>query len=707
MNLSKIAGNIIEYSFYLLIFLVPIIWLPVNSELFELNKITVTYILAAVILGAWITKAVSEQNLSIKKTPLDIFLALFLLVSILSTIFSMDWHISLFGYYGRFNGGLISTITYIFLYYALVTHFDKTKIIRLLTIGFATSVVVAIYANLQHPNPIFRAEDGSFRGIDAGYWDINAENRAFSFIGQPNWLAAYLSIFFFVGVSFLINVKKGWQKFLLLISLSIIFLGFNFAYSRGGTLGFAAGFLVFSLFLFVRKPTLWEKIKTKLGIIQKSMRTPSLEKTWLWLSALLVVIVLVNFFFSNAFTKRGIDLYLESPNITQLEIEGEGTSQIRFIVWKGSIDIFKNNPILGTGVETFALSYYQHRPPEHNQTREWDFLYNKAHNEYINYLATTGILGTVTYLLIIIAFSLIMIRWLYDNPDSGDRFLMIGVFAGYVSYLIQNIFGFSVVIISILFFLIPGSFFILKDEDKLKERVLLSKKFFRFTKSDTSKIITFGLTLILTLSLVISVINFWVADYYFAKGLGGSTGTEVINSLQNAVRLRPDEPLYLSELAAAEAGISAQVDDKDFSKELAEDAEKHIEQSLRISPNNLGIWRNKLRVYYELSKVNEKYLPETLKTAEKTAMLAPTDAKLHYNLALFYLLDETKEGINKSNEVLVKVLDWRPEYLEARRQLAKNYVEQGKSKKAKEHLEFILKEHPEDLDSIEILESLK
>ena len=706
MNLGRVADIIIEYSFYSLVLFVPLIWLPVTSELFEFNKITLTYILAILILGAWIIKSIHEQKLYLKRTPLDILLILFLVANILATIFSMDWHISIFGYYSRFNGGLLSTVTYIFLYYALVTHFDKPKVIRLLLVGLAASVLVSIYAIAQHPNPIFRGEDGSFRGIDQGYWDVRSDLRSFSFLGQPNWLAAYLSIFFFIGTSFLIIVTKVWQKLLLLASISVIFLGFTFAYSRGGTLGFIAGFGVFIFFLFVQKASL-KKIKSRVDYIKESIRLPKLGKTWFWLLGLIVVMILVNFFFSNAFTKRGAAVKVTVPTVTQLEIEGKETAQIRFIVWKGAVEIFKNSPLFGSGVETFALSYYQYKPAEHNQTSEWDFLYNKAHNEYINYLATTGVVGTLTYLALIIFFSFLAVRWLFFQAHTKERFLGLGLLAAYVSYLVQNIFGFSVVIISILFFLSPGIFFILNDSVILKTKVLLSEKYFRFAKTELAKHITYGLTMVLTLALALLVVNSWVADLYFARGVSGSTSTVVYTNLKNALRLRPDEPLYLSELAGAEASIATQVEDADFANQLEIDAQKHIERALNISPNNLGVWRNKLRVYFELVKKGDKYLPEALLAAEKTTQLAPTDAKLHYNLALFYLLDETPDGINKSNETLIKVLGWRPEYIEARRQLASNYIEQGKGYKAKEHLEYILKDHPEDATSLQILESIE
>ena len=666
-----------------------------------------TYILATVIFGAWLFKAISEKKLYIRKTPLDFILLLLLIGNVLATIFSIDWHMSVFGYYTRFNGGLLSTITYIFLYYALVTHFDKEKVYKLIFVAFVSSVVVAIYGVLQHPNPLFRAEDGSFRGIDANYWDVNAEKRAFSFLGQPNWLAAYLSMFFFIGTSYLLIFKRIWQKSLILVSLVLIFLGITFTLSRGGTVGFAAGAFTFVFFLFVQRPTIWEKIKRKIPLIKQSIRVPNLGGNWLWLAALVIAILMVNHFFGNAIIRRGFDVEIEVPSVTQLEIEGSETTRIRLIVWEGAIDTFKNNPILGTGVETFAISYYQYKPTEHNTTREWDFLYNKAHNEYLNTLSTTGIVGTLPYLALIIYFSYLVVAWLYKESQNKNRFLVLGLFAAYVSYLVQNIFGFSVVIIAILFFLIPAIFFVLTQKGKPKFRVLLSEKYFKFTDSNFGSILIGSLASILFVSLLLFSVNAWIADYFFARGLSGDTGNEVYDNLQSAIRLRPDEPLYLSQLAAVEASLALEVDDEELSKEFEEDSLNHIETALSIGPNNLGTWRDKLQVYFDLLKLDDKYFPEALATAEKTGKLAPTDAKLHYNLALFYLLDESEKGMQKSNETLEKVLGWRPLYHQARRQLVKNYIEQGNEKVAKEHLNFILDKNPEDIKSLELLESLE
>ena len=65
-----------------------------------------------------------------------------------------------------------------------------------------------------------------------------------------------------------------------------------------------------------------------------------------------------------------------------LESGGTESGVIRKFVWLGAIEVFKHYPILGTGPETFAFSFPMYKPVGHNLTSEWDFIYNKAHNEF-------------------------------------------------------------------------------------------------------------------------------------------------------------------------------------------------------------------------------------------------------------------------------------------------------------------------------------
>jgi len=126
--------KIISYSFYLLFFLTPLFWSSLNHELFEFNKMFLVYAFTVTITGVWVLKMISEKVLIFKRTPLDIPLLLFLGANILSTIFSIDPHTSIFGYYSRSNGGLLSIISYLLLYWAsnssiIITSYKSTPLL--------------------------------------------------------------------------------------------------------------------------------------------------------------------------------------------------------------------------------------------------------------------------------------------------------------------------------------------------------------------------------------------------------------------------------------------------------------------------------------------------------------------------------------------------------------------------------------------------
>ena len=118
MKLIQICNKVIEFSFCAIFLLIPLAIAGDTSELFEFNKMWLAFCLGIIIAVSWIIKSIVKKEFRIQRTPLDIPILLFLLSQILSTIFSWDRHISVWGYYSRFNGGLLSIILYIFFYYS-------------------------------------------------------------------------------------------------------------------------------------------------------------------------------------------------------------------------------------------------------------------------------------------------------------------------------------------------------------------------------------------------------------------------------------------------------------------------------------------------------------------------------------------------------------------------------------------------------------
>src|SRR3989344_8885581 len=198
MSFIKILDRIIECSFYALFFFVPLALTSATSELFELNKMWLAWALTIIIVTSWILKMVFQRKILFQRTPLDIPIGLFLLSQFISTIFSWDFHVSLWGYYSRFNGGLLSIISYIFLYYSFLSNFQTNAIVivkKSLFLSLVSGLIVALWGLPSHfgYDPtcfLFRVT------FDVSCWtaDFMPKVRIFSTLGQPDWLAAYLAI---------------------------------------------------------------------------------------------------------------------------------------------------------------------------------------------------------------------------------------------------------------------------------------------------------------------------------------------------------------------------------------------------------------------------------------------------------------------------------------------------------------------------------
>ncbi len=728
MKLLNIFSKIIEYGFYAIFFLVPLALAPDTSELFEFNKMWITYILSLIILAAWISKMLIKREFKVQRTPLDIPIILFLLSQVISTVFSLDRYISLWGYYSRFNGGLFSIIAYIFLYYAFVSNFqENAKIIvkRLILVALSSGVIVALWGLPSHfgYDPTCLVFRGS---LDVSCWtaDFQPKIRIFSTLGQPGWLSAYLSVLlpitlaFFIKSTFSKAVHAQKPRFsrksaAFAVSCFLLFLLFyvDIAYARTKS-GFLATW--FSIAFFAVSYAF-------LQLRNRNERIKNLSLDFKLLIVALISLVTVTFFIGTSFA--GIDSkfsfdglknsLVKSKTVVQKavkpiatpppaplasrELGGTDSGKIRLLVWQGAINAWLHNPIFGTGVETFAFAYYKYRPEAHNLTSEWRYLYNKAHNEYLNYLATTGAFGLLTYLSMIGLFLFLSLKYLWKNKSStffsrsidsrekkyneanshdkprgfekvldksedtnNRKVLVLALISGYISILISNFGGFSVVIINLFMFLIPALVFILADlinYDKKLSFSFASKKAenkkSQVEKYAVTKPVWLFITIVVIINgyLIFTLVNFWNADKNYALGSNYDRVSQYQTAypfLQKAVKQRPDEPVFKDELAINDAVLAISVlgqktTDQAQQKQATELAQKLAAEAVALSdklvsqyPNNLVFWKTRVRIFYKLAQADERYLASALTAIKKTAELAPTDADISYNLGVLH-----------------------------------------------------------------------
>lgn len=705
-------SRILTTSFYLLFFLTPLVWTPFNFELFEYNKMMLVYLLTTIITFAWIIKMINHKSLIISRTPLDIPILLFLGANILSTIFSIDQHTSIFGYYSRLNGGLLSIISYTLLYFALVSNFNKEEALKFLKAAVFGGLIVALYAIPEHfgvsPSCVILTQDFS-----ANCWVQDVQARVFATLGQPNWLAAYMAMIIFPAFYFLLSAKTKFQLITYCFSLIVFYLAFTFTYSRGATLGLFAGLIIFFGVIF------WQIMRLHLG-------GGKLIQQYKPLLIILGVFLSINLFFGSALTgnlklinkfaapaRPTLSVNNPAPSGTQLENGGTESGAIRLIVWQGALNIWKAYPIFGSGVETFAYSYYNFRPASHNSVSEWDFLYNKAHNEYLNYLANTGLIGFLAYMSVILTFIIFCIKY-YVLSIMGNRksetintyylILIPSLFASYISYLIQNFFGFSVVSVALFFYLFPAIAFLTTDSVHPVSK-LFTFKFsfltFIYRRPLYTNLVKTFLIIIFLMIIITLIRNYW-ADTYFSVGNNASDAGnpgKAYNQLTNAISLNPGEPYYRSELAfaAAEATVALSEDDPTTSAKLKNQAVKETEQVLKTNPKNVSFYRSAIRTYYLLSTLDPIFTDKTLQIMDQTIALAPTDAKLVYNKAIILgQIGKNQEAIQN----LQKAITLKPNYRDAYYSLGLYLFDEKQKDEAIKQMQKVLELVPNDPDAV-------
>ncbi len=719
--------KIIKLSFYLLFLLTPLVFTKYTSELFEYNKMMFVYALTTIITTFWILRMVSEKRLIFKRTILDIPILLFLVSQIISTITSIDIHTSIWGYYSRSNGGLLSTLSYIILFYAFISNIEKTSAIKFLKTIIISGVLVSIYSIPEHfgISPSCILLTGEF---SAGCWVQDVQARVFGTLGQPNWLAAYLAMLIFPAVSFALTSKTKLSAILYTLFAVLVYLAFTFTYSRGASLGLIAGFAGFAVFssaLII--PGL---VNLKSSIL--NLKSDSLNQIKI-LGIILLTFMLVNIYFGSALTSFKLEdsgiaarpsiIQQQAPSGTQLENGGTESGQIRLIVWQGAIEIFKAYPLFGSGVETFAYAYYMYRPIEHNYVSEWDFLYNKAHNEYLNYLATTGIFGFVSYLAIILTFLVFCIRYYVlslKQKSSNPYYLLLAasLLAGYISFLVQNFFLFSVVNVALLFYLFPAIVFIILEKVRpVSENSFiykrLTKTFIIFSKSRPIRVIIQSLIILICIVTLIALFNIWEADTNYKRGADYNdlnNPGRAYSFLIEAVKLNQNEPLFLAELGNAAAGSSIALtsdeasDSAQTALELKNDSEFFTDLALQISPVNTSINRTAIRTYFSLSLIDPSFQQKTIAQVDKAISLAPTDPKLLQNkgviLTQYSKYDEAIQSFRKAIEM-------KPNYRDARLSLAGLYIETDQLNLAQNQINEVLKLIPGDPDALKLQEQIK
>ncbi|OGY45242.1 MAG: hypothetical protein A2731_01850 [Candidatus Buchananbacteria bacterium RIFCSPHIGHO2_01_FULL_39_8] len=378
--------RIIEYFFYLFIFLLPwqtrLIWQDayLNGFVWEYGRFSLygTQLLLWLILFCYLVwlftsrhlEKLNFQQVLRRLKNLSVFTYWLIIVFILVSGLSLFWSLNTdLAYYRWFI--LVQAITMM----AMVLMFDF-KLEKIAVAWVAAAAIQGVFGIWQ-----FFAQF-----VPANKWfglalhlptvpgsiilQTNVERwlRAYGALPHPNILGGFLviAVMFLLYLSFIAQRRS--QRIFVLVSLLSIIPALFFTFSRSAWIAIIVSLIVLGFWLFKRREHLWNQTFLKMFL----------------LTCLMVIIL--------GFNLRG-------PLLTRLTGDQDlevASIYLRMAFTEQAFKLIQDNPWGGVGIGNYTLGVYQ------KINGSWPgYYYQPVHNIYLLVLAETGILGAIIFYSII------------------------------------------------------------------------------------------------------------------------------------------------------------------------------------------------------------------------------------------------------------------------------------------------------------------
>jgi len=293
-------------------------------------------------------------------------------------------------------------------FYFGATYFKSTKKIRrFLRLYFISLSIVVVYTMIRHSLYNF--------GEDQGHWVMTPFFKDHTSYGAV--LALMLPVL--IGIFFI--AKDGAQKFLLGFLVLVYLFGIYFSYTRAAYLSIV-GALV--LYLLIRYRI---KLKYVLTVCLCIAALLIVNKDAIWMD----LNKNKNEHATEEFSERIQSMSNVSSDASNLE---------RLNRWACAVEMFKERPVFGFGPGTYA---FQYAPFQHHEdltiisTNFGDG--GNAHSEYLGPLAESGLIGMLSFIIVVVVIFYTGIRLYYNLEDPWLKFVILACVLGLFTYFTHGI----------------------------------------------------------------------------------------------------------------------------------------------------------------------------------------------------------------------------------------------------------------------------
>lgn len=413
MTLEKIV-KLISQLVLATVICVPLAFIPIENviDYYYLPKVLAMFIITCTYFMILI---VNRKRLSefIVKDDINYILLVYSILLMISLFFAQDKYFAIIGYPYRWEG-FITICMYMLLFLAARSfEFDSSKIMKGALIA---ACIVASYGILQ------------YYGIDPFPRDSNRTNwtKAFSTMGNPNFLGSYIVLMIPISMHLFIIKKKNYACIIFVLLLYCLLC----TMTRGAWLG---AFISMGSYVFF----LWFNRRKYENPFKRVLFTLALS---------LVVVFAFNLQSGNEFLKR----FFSITNIVNNgEINKEAGSN-RMFIWIDVLKLISMKPFFGFGIENLSIPFSEFFKEDILKHYGRMIIIDKAHNEYLHIAVSSGIPSLIAYITFVAYVLKKGFKRMKEEPN------ILPFMAAVLGYLVQAFFNISVVSVAYLFWIFLG-----------------------------------------------------------------------------------------------------------------------------------------------------------------------------------------------------------------------------------------------------------
>jgi O-antigen ligase len=486
---------------------------------FNTPKLILLILISGWLIGHLLNSYRQEKITSISAEFITVIISLlFLMALFISTILTDIRIVGFIGETQRRNGFFqYFALTVIFLYASRIMNFRLS--IRVLKAAISTGLILSFYGIMQ------------ITGRDFVKWD-NPYNSMISTVGNPNFASAILAILSVIALfSIFIKQISFLFKFISLCMIMMSLTAIIKSQSRQGLLVILFAIMFFlSVYIYLTRPKYRYIAVSSSGFV-----------------SILAILGMLQI------GPLASVLYKESVSI-------------RGYYWRAGIEMFKENPLTGVGMDRFGAYFKQFREVGYPLNYGYDITTTNAHNVFIQIFATAGVFAGLLYLMLLAHVFRSGLK-LVKNSEGDNLKISLALLSAWIGFQAQSLISIDSIGVAVWGWLFGGSILGLASTmEKSKQIPINEGKIFR--KRNTVEINLFQ-PLISVLALVpLGILAFLLiqleSDSLKVRNLANPSVTENRSAVQNYANKVIENPIadpfykYRASLALYDMGFTSQ-----------------------------------------------------------------------------------------------------------------------------------------------------